>query len=137
MIEAKIPEDLDDLKIWASLQPSTGKRSDNVDFVDGITEGHRQASVIAIERIAELEDKLVALQWRPITESDMPKVGDEMWQSGADSGVERIQGWIDMVEKHHTKIDFRTLTSGGGYSHFRPINPPTQDTKDTPYTSAS
>lgn len=73
------------------------------------------------KRIADLEAQLAALQWRPISKSDLPKVGDEVMDD------------ICMATK---KVDAamaaRSYAAWRAYrwTFFRTINPPTQDNKE-------
>ena len=71
----------------------------------------------SIERISELEAKLAALDWTPITESNLPKLGDEVGRQNS-SGI-----WLASTVE--TNADYR-FWDALGYTHFRPINPPVQ-----------
>lgn len=73
----------------------------------------------AQDRICELEKQLAALDWRPITAEDLPKVGEEV---GGPWG----EGWrVDQV----TRLKIRLYTTAEDwideqYLYHRPINPP-------------
>jgi hypothetical protein len=73
---------------------------------------------LAIKRINELEAKLAACEWKSITETDLPKVGDEaldwegVWTVNAEDIRNGFTGWQQF-----------------GATHFRAINPPQQERK--------
>lgn len=69
------------------------------------------------ERIRELEQQLAELQWQPITPENLPKVGDEAYSSNDG----------DFLEVHTCDLGTFQEWSNEGWTHFRAINPPTQD----------
>jgi len=73
------------------------------------------------KRIAELEAKMAALDWTPITESNLPNRGDEAFMLPTEThGARVIPVGFDAREGDAPRyID-------AGYTHFRPINPPVQ-----------
>ena len=75
----------------------------------------------ASERIKELEAKLAALDWTEITESNLPKVGDEVMRFRADKIRQTVYA-VDGTEEQNTLI----ICLARGDTHFRPINPPVQ-----------
>ena len=72
------------------------------------------ARVIAAKdkRISELEAKLAALDWSPITESNLPKVGDEV-----------LYGNGTRVSPVICEYEFDVWEANKD-THFRAINPP-------------
>ena len=76
-----------------------------------------RSTLASQERIKELEAKLAALDWTPITESNLPKLGDEVGRQNS-SGI-----WLAYTVE--TNADYR-FWHALGYTHFRPINPPVQ-----------
>ena len=64
------------------------------------------------ERVAELEAQLAALDWREITEKDLPKVGDEV--------LDAETVCVQLVVEDSGVDDWTEL----GYTHFRPLAPP-------------
>ena len=85
------------------------------------------ARVIAAKdkRISELEAKLAALDWTPITESNLPKVGDEVMRFQADKIRQTVYA-VDGTEEQNTLI----ICLARGDTHFRPINPPQPTVKE-------
>ena len=71
----------------------------------------------ALGKVIELEAKLAALDWTEITESNLPKLGDEVGRQNS-SGI-----WLAYTVE--TNADYR-FWHALGYTHFRPINPPVQ-----------
>jgi hypothetical protein len=64
--------------------------------------------------IAELEAQLAALDWREITEKNLPDEGCEIW--GEENGIQ-----------DYGPEDYESTLAGlreFGWTHFRPINPP-------------
>ena len=87
-----------------------------------ITRAHKvcdQQLHVLQERVAELEAKLAALDWTPITESNLPKVGDEVMRFRADKIRQTVYA-VDGTEEQNTLI----ICLARGDTHFRPINPP-------------
>lgn len=80
-----------------------------------ITRAHKvcdQQLHVLQERVAELEAKLAALDWTPITESNLPKVGDTARRTEEVTVFGDSWDFSDWME--HKFVDFR------------PINPPVQ-----------
>lgn len=62
--------------------------------------------------------------WQPITEGNLPKVGDEVaCFDGSDCYVYKMDEWHALFSVEH-------WTAQRGISHFRPINPPTAFRED-------
>ncbi len=72
----------------------------------------------ARDRIRELEQRLAELQWREITEQDLPKVGDEVGCFVEEGTV------IYEVAAHHTLFSARKWRYERAMTHFRPISAP-------------
>ena len=51
--------------------------------------------------ICELQSQLAALQWRPITEQDFPKVGDEVLRFMGDGDMAIYRVIFDWTYLHH------------------------------------
>jgi hypothetical protein len=68
------------------------------------------------ERIAALEAKLAACEWKPITPSYLPKYGDEVGTASAGKIIEVADAYCTPDERFDG-----WLTSD--YTHFRAINP--------------
>ncbi len=82
-----------------------------------ITRAHKvcdQQLHVLQERVAELEAKLAALDWTPITESNLPKVGDE---------IAAFTGMTADIRIARVEYSWGALTEFG-WTHFRPINAP-------------
>ena len=75
-----------------------------------------QRLIDAEQRIAELEAKLAALDWTPITESNLPKVGDETLSESHR---------VILVNKVTAAWDSKTFIDHKRF-YRRPINPPVQ-----------
>ena len=74
--------------------------------------------VSAQDDIRILRSKLADLDWKPITETSLPKIGDELW--GPRAGLMKLpEGYAPMIPMME---DF----TFAGWTHFRPINAPTQ-----------
>ena len=80
-----------------------------------------RSTLASQERIKELEAKLAALDWTPITESNLPKVGDEVLR-------QRKIGYSLVTVDNAVAPDETTYDEWVAlqYTHFRPINPPVQ-----------
>ena len=89
------------------------------------------------QRVIELEEALEGVQWRPITETDLPKKGDEIgsWYTetcvGNDCHDETywtlaVAGPDHMLGEDIVSTEDMTLENWEEleYTHFRPINPP-------------
>ena len=76
-------------------------------------------------KIAQLEAKLAALDWTPITESNLPKAGDEVMRFQADKIRQTVYA-VDGTEEQNTLI----ICLARGDTHFRPINPPQPTVKE-------
>ena len=74
----------------------------------------------AKQRIKELEAKLAALDWTPITESNLPRSGDHIarWREGFICASMFLDRWNGK--------SFPSINETMTYTHRRPINPPVQ-----------
>ena len=70
--------------------------------------------------LAELEAKLAALDWTPITESNLPRSGDHIarWREGFICASMFLDRWNGK--------SFPSINETMTYTHRRPINPPVQ-----------
>jgi hypothetical protein len=71
-------------------------------------------------RIRDLEAKLAALDWKPITHGNMPKEGDEVFR--------KRQDWITVDAVVPDDTSYEEWIKRLKYTHFRPINPPKEQT---------
>lgn len=69
-----------------------------------------------LNRIAELEAKLAACEWRPITPEDLPKVGDEVFTRYLEAHTIAPRAEDGIWENCANRT----------WTHFRAINPPQQ-----------
>jgi hypothetical protein len=69
------------------------------------------------ERIAELEAQLAERDWSPITQDNLPRVGDEVW--GDTRKMLEVEEW----HVGYFTADPRVWIQSG-YTHRRPINAP-------------
>lgn len=81
-----------------------------------------QRLINAEARIAELEAQLAALTWTPISESNLPKVGDEVYSHLLNETRCVTESFLQMHG-----ADPRVWNQYGGWTHFRPINPPSPE----------
>lgn len=81
----------------------------------------------AMEIIKELEAQLAALQWQPITESNLPKAGDEVMRLNTSTGNILKYGELEVFAAE-ALCDFLILEAKDyadtGWTHFRPIGAP-------------
>jgi hypothetical protein len=81
------------------------------------------------ERINVLEAKLAACEWKPITETDLPKVGDEVGGTYFPNLKRPSTGWHvcdwSQMMQPVSYVEYQRL----GWTHFRAINPPQQEAK--------
>lgn len=68
-------------------------------------------------QVAAARATIAALQWTPITPDNFPKVGDEAY-SGNDG---------DFLYVHSCDLGTAQEWTNEGWTHFRPISPPAQD----------
>lgn len=73
--------------------------------------------------IAELESRLAALDWRPITPESLPKVGDELYSPVSKMVMRLPEGYAPMIPMPNDFIF-------AGWTHFRPINDPQEPAKE-------
>ena len=74
-----------------------------------------QDRIAELERqLAEAKAQIAALQWRPITPENSPKVGDEAYS--CNDG--------DVLEVRSCDLGTYSKWTNAGWTHFRPINPP-------------
>ncbi len=89
-----------------------------------------RSTLASQERIKELEAKLAALDWTPITESNLPKVGDEVYAATTSNVF--YPDSCGTVYAPEREDDLRPFLGWVGspafpsFTHFRPINPPVQ-----------
>ena len=74
-------------------------------------------------RIRELEQRLAELQWREITEQDLPKAEHEVirWRKDILGDFEQVLSVVDLFEWACTDY---VAWKAAGWTHFRPKNPP-------------
>lgn len=79
---------------------------------------------------AALFIELAALRWKLITPDNMPKIGDEVL--GSQAGPHDVQA-VTGYGLHYLRDHERTAQEwwDSGATHFRPINPPKEDTDGT------
>ena len=89
------------------------RANDNGDYV--LYDAYLAAVANLEAENAALREQLDALQWRPITEQDLPKVGDEVgkYHNGLFLISRISRGW---------KIEWEI--QDGDWTHFRPLNAP-------------
>jgi hypothetical protein len=108
MTEQRIAEDLrEEYRIWTTSKNARPTA---------------EAYVALIERLSKAEEQLRAMQWKPITPENLPKVGDEVWGQGRK---------VSPVEDVHIAMlgaDARAWIQNR-FTHFRPIAPPAQEVK--------
>ena len=87
-------------------------------------QGLRDELALAQERIVVLRALVAALGWQPITPDSLPRVGDEVLRQRPDSLISPV---VDNAVHPNdtTHEDWIAL----GYTHFRPIHPPTPERK--------
>jgi hypothetical protein len=103
-----------------SICPSCGK-TDRLLWPEGCSNAwHREGMEGALrerdKRIAALEARLAACEWKPITPSYLPKYGDEVGTASAGKIIEVADAYCTPDERFDG-----WLTSD--YTHFRAINP--------------
>ena len=84
-----------------------------------------ESSGLISQCIAEMEAQLSALQWKPITPGNLPKVGDEVtgqdkmsvFEDGSFRNLLRV---VYAYTQNNTAEEWHCL----GYHHFRAINLP-------------
>lgn len=101
--------------IHADAQAEIDKLKQEVEQMKNERDGKRWLAGERLgEEIAALRSKLAALDWRPITEADLPKVGDE------------LLGMCDKVQKVYANEEAYDIERWKQtyWTHFRAINPP-------------
>jgi len=112
--EAVNPDTGQECQLMAGHGDRPHESCTGVTWTSPLTKDERVAALEA--QLAEANRKLEALDWKPITPENLPKVGDEVWQQGHDTYV--------VLDKNQ----MRSANDYGvwGWTHFRPINPPSK-----------
>jgi hypothetical protein len=68
--------------------------------------------------ITEMARELLALRWTPITPENLPKMGDEIWNT-LSSRVEVVLDWMPQFFANDHRLWIKS-----GWTHRRPLTPP-------------
>lgn len=133
-----------DKTVWPIIVPDAKGRmvyfADHEHRLRELTEEH-SATIFRLENEAialrteneRLKDEL-AETWKPIAEGNLPKVGDELLRIARGS-LDQMKNGGPYVVLNATALCEWEYTSAqefnaGGWTHFRPINPPTAPGED-------
>lgn len=118
---AEIPEDLK-----SRLRSITyALREEMSHNLHGVAKCSLEEEEALIYRIASLEVRLAALDWRPITAEDLPDNRHELMMvvdTAQEDGLILVRQFWDF--KFLPGEDVFLWLSQRGWTHFRPINPP-------------
>ncbi len=101
--------------------PTCSRCEEEYSLRDGM-EPSKYCDLCAQELIPELEAKLAALEWKPITAESLPGDGDEIYS--------RYKEVYAAQRRYTDKPEHVVLRlHRGGWRYYRPINPPSQGEK--------